>query len=289
MRVFRVDPGDKERARLGAFAADMRYCLPEGCEYFAAVDDREALSGFAAVLPGEDVSDILFIYVMESKRRMRAGSLLLRGLEGAVREAGGEAVRCVMPARDDLMGLFAGEGYEFFPGEREYAVSFGTLYYSSLYRKHVFGKPPKRAKSPDEFTPAEKKALAALLTTEGVTLGSEKLNTHLSSAVLDGSGIYAALLCEVLEKGILVDYIYVHPDHMELFTDCLRLLDSRLPSVYGERVPEMKLSFSTGNDKEEALLKYISGNIAPLELFTREYAAVKPLTAPETPPLLPLS
>ena len=226
MRVFRVDPKDKKKKELRAYAAHMRYHLPEGCEYFAAADDDDVLSGFAALLPDRDVTDILFLYVFESKRRKHAGSMLLRGIEDAVREAGGRSLRCIMPAEDNLMTLFTREGYGLFPGETEYAVSFGTLYYSKLYRKHIHGRSPKKAKTLGECTSARKRALETLL-------GKEEM-TGLLSAVFDGAEIMAVLSCEAFTKGILVDYMYVKKEHPELLLDCFRLLDSKLVSVYGE-------------------------------------------------------
>lgn len=269
MRVFRVDPKDKKKKELRAYAAHMRYHLPEDCEYLVAADDDDVLSGFAALLPDRDVTDILFLYVFESKRRKYAGSMLLRGIEDAVREAGGRSLRCIMPAEDNLMTLFTREGYGLFPGVTEYAVSFGTLYYSKLYRKHIHGRSPKKAKTLGECTSAQKRALEVLL-------GKEEM-TGLLSAVFDGAEIMAVLSCEAFTKGILVDYMYVKKEHPELLLDCFRLLDSKLVSVYGERMSDMMLSFSTGNDMEEELIKSFSGGLIPPQKYTREYVAVKNL------------
>ena len=269
MRVFRVDPKDKKKKELKAYAAHMRYQLPEDCEYFVAVDDDNVLSGIAALLPGRDVTDILFLYVFESKRRKHAGNMLLHGIEDAVREAGGRSLRCIMPAYDDLIALYTREGYGLFPGRTEYAVSFGTLHYSKLYRKYIRGRLSKWAKTLGECTPAQKEALEAFL-------GKEEM-TGILAAVFEGGEIMAVLSCEAFTDGILIDYMYVKKGHPKLLLDCIRLLDNKLVSTYGERMSDMMLSFSTGNDAEEELLKMFSGALIPLEKYTREYVAVKNL------------
>ena len=275
MRVFWVDEKDKRRAELRDYAAEMTFHLPENCDYLAAVDEEDVLSGFSAVTADANVIDIRFLYVMKRKRRQQAAHLMLAEIERAVRESGGRTIRCVTPSDEELLSLFTKEGYELFSGETEYAVSFGALYYSDLYRKRIYSRMPEKAKTLSSCTTMEKKALLSFFQKEDIPLTPEDYDTSLSSVIFAGNSIVALLLCEILHKGVIVDYMYVVKGQSNLLLDCFRLLNSTLFATYGANMSNLMLSFSTGNDMEELLMRRFSGDIVPVEKFTREIIAVK--------------
>lgn len=277
MRVFWVDEKDKRRTELRDYAAEMMFYLPENSDYLVAVDEEDVLSGFSAVTSDANVVELRFLYVMKRKRRQQVAHMMLAEIDRAVRDSGGRSIRCITPFDEELLSLFTKEGYELFPGETEYAVSFGALYYSDLYRKRVYERMSEKAKALSACTTMEKKALLSFFQKEDIPLTPEDYDTSLSSVVFAGNSIVALLLCEILHKGVIVDYMYVVKGQSNLLLDCFRLLNSTLFATYGANMLNMMLSFSTGNDMEELLMRRFSGDIVPVEKFAREVVAVKDL------------
>ncbi|MCR4654786.1 MAG: GNAT family N-acetyltransferase [Lachnospiraceae bacterium] len=256
------------------YAACYGTVLPEHAEICIVTDDGGDYGGFAAIVSGRNVTDIVFIEVPEKKRRQGFGSRLLEEIEVCAGNSGIGMVRCIIPLREDLRLFFIKAGYDLFETGAEYAVSFGALDYSPVYRKNIAGKEPVRARALDQFSPEEREILKEYFNEKGITYW-ESYDRKLSAALLDKDSIEAVMLCEEKPGGVIVGYLHTDKEHPEHIFDCFRVLDRALSSKKKNMAADYRLSFGTGHELEKELLTHIAGGMLDVEKITREAAAVR--------------
>ena len=247
--------------------------FPEVADILAAVDNKGNLMGFSAVLSTEVISDILIFRIEPGESVKDIGHLMLREIENVIEGTGIGMIRFVMPR----VCFFADEGYDIVENGTEYAVLFSSLTYSDVYRKIIEEEEVQKARSISECTRKEQKFLKDFFIKNEVAT-MDFFNPVLSSVVIEGSEVMGLFLCETKPEGIIIYHMYAAADHPEYLIDCLRVLDKKL-SEYKDEDPGLMLSFATGNDNEVSLLRYLSGNVVPIEEFVRDCTAVKILKA----------
>ncbi|MCR5788870.1 MAG: hypothetical protein K6G83_03195, partial [Lachnospiraceae bacterium] len=215
------------------------------------------------------------------KRRQGIGIFLLKEIEAAAASSGAGVLRAVLPGREDLLGFFEKAGFAYFAGGKEYAVSFGSLRYSSVYRKKVKGKEPFRAKALGGLNTSEREMLTAWCHDQDITDLSD-YDEALSAACLSEGRLSALLLCEQMDKGVIVRHMYTDREQPEDLLDCFRVLNRALDLPYDKEEgspdrADYMLSFGTGHTVEKTLLLHLAGDMVPITEITRETAAVKSL------------
>lgn len=255
------------------YAKRLGYRIPEDASLIASFDDGGNMAGFGALAATQEVADILFLYVPEENRGKGIGGELLAEMENMAGQVGVSGLRCYVPHDTATLVFFAKKGYEFYEGPREYAVPYGALKYSEVYRKNISGKTPKKAKSLERCSDKEKKILKAYLETNGIT-GTESFDIQLSAVIFEGQEVITILLGETNMKGVIVSFMRSDKEHPELLVDCLKVMDRAISSREGGG-RDMMLSFATGNDNEQSLLKYLVGQAAVIQEFSRYSVAYK--------------
>lgn len=273
MRSYWLGADKKKRKFFRDYASCYNTELPDDSDIILITEEDGSFSGFSAIVSNKHSSDIIFFLVPEEKRRKGCGWFMLREIEQAVRNTDISLIRCIMPSVEGLPGFFQREGFDLFPGESEYAVSFGSLNYSSNYRSLIAGKEPLNTKALADLDPQETALFKSFLIQEGLT-GVSSYNNRLSSVTIIDGKILAVLLCYGLSSGLVIGYMYAAPDHPEFLLNGFRKLDKAL-SVYGEKADKLKISFSTGNPQDYDLIKKITDDVVSIEVITREVIAVK--------------
>ena len=265
------------RAKFLDYAMQFGETFPDQAAILAALDGEGRLLGFSAVLSSEVISDILIFHVVPEEKEKGIENLMLREIEKVVGDTGIGIIRYIMPRDEEMMIFFADEGYDIIEGSREYAVNYASLSYSEVYRKNIEEEEAKNAGSISKCNVKEQKILKDFIL--GNAVGTmDFFNPLLSSVVIEDSEVKGLLLCETKPEGIIIYHMYAAADHPEYLIDCLRVLDKKL-SEYKDEDPGLMLSFATGNDNEVSLLRYLSGNVVPIEESVRDCTAVKILKA----------
>ncbi len=275
MRIFWIGDNKANEDYLVDYASKLNERILKDADIIVATDDDGNLEAFAAIDARKELADIVFFYVVNEDRGKRIGHELLAEIEKTVMDSGVATIRCIIPQEEDMMALFDDAGYDFFPGGKEYAVSFGALHYSETYRKTIDGKKPVKAKTLDKLTDEENVILRHFLD-ENTLKEMDFFNKKLSSVVINNGEVAAVLLCESNLKGVIVDYLHSDKEHPDNLLDCFRALDNAL-SAHKDILADMMLSFATGNEVEERLIHILSGEVVLIEEFVREDVAVKNL------------
>ncbi len=273
MKSYWTGTNKQKRKFFKDYASCYNIDIPDNADLLIATDDDGSFCGFSALVSNERFTDIIFFLVPEKNRRNGYGSFMLEEIENTVKASDIRIIRCVMPPTEDLSGIFSKESYNVFPGEREYAVSFGALHYSEKYMDLIAGKDPKQTKSLDECSASEKGILKDFFAREGIIDGMS-YDRKLSSVTFDNDKVGGLFLCDRLNSGIVIGYMYASEEHPEYLLNGFRKMDSIL-SGFGEDAKKLKISFATGNDNELDLIKMLSGDVSQIEEIIREVIAVK--------------
>ena len=277
IKLFWIRDDRDKRNMFLEYASRFGETFPEVADILAAVDNKGNLMGFSAILSTEVISDILIFRIEPGESVKDIGHLMLREIENVIEGTGIGMIRFVMPRVEEMMCFFADEGYDIVENGTEYAVLFSSLTYSDVYRKIIEEEEVQKARSISECTRKEQKFLKDFFIKNEVAT-MDFFNPVLSSVVIEGSEVMGLLLCETKPEGIIIYHMYAAADHPEYLIDCLRVLDKKL-SEYKDEDPGLMLSFAIGNDNEVSLLRYLSGNVVPIEEFVRDCTAVKILKA----------
>ena len=273
MKSYWLGSDKKKRKFFKDYASCYNMELPDNSDILLIAEEDGSFSGFSAVVSNKYSSDIVFFLIPEEKRRKGCGWFMLREIEQAVINTNISLLRCIMPSVEGLPAFFQREGFDLFSGESEYAVSFGSLKYSSNYRSLIAGKEPLDTKALAELDPPETTLLKSFLLQEGLT-GIGYYNNKLSSVTMVDGKILALLLCDGLPSGVVINYMFAAADHPEYLLNGFKKLDQAL-SVYGEKADKLKISFSTGNPQDYDLIKKITDDVVSIDVITREVIAVK--------------
>ena len=277
MNIFWIGDNKADEDYLIDYASNLNGMIFRDADFIVATDDEGKLEGFAAIEANRDLADIVFFYVVDEARGKNVGMALLSEIEKTVLESGVDILRCVLPAENAMMALFDDYGYSFIPCGKEYAVSLGSLHYSETYRKVIEGKKPVKARTLEELTDEENKIFKHSLD-ENTLRELHFFNKKLSSVVINNGVVDAVLLCEANLNGVIVDYMHSDKEHPDKLLDCFKALDRAL-SAHKDATKDLKISFATGNQVEQRLIRALSGEMALIEEFVRENVAIKRLGA----------
>ncbi len=274
MKSYWLGSDKKNRKFFKDYSKSFNMPIPDNADIIVVAEDDGDFCGFSAIVATPGYADIVFFLVIREKRRNGCGSFMLQEIEKAVRESKIGHLRCMMPSGGErLLGLFTKEGFDLFPGETEYAINFGALYYSEKYLSLIAGKEPKNTKTLSELNTSENGMLKAFFNKQGITAGKH-YNKKLSSVTIENGEIVALLLCDGVPTGVIIVFMYVDKDHPDFLLNGFRLIDKSL-SGFGEKAKKLKISFSTGNDSDLGLVKKIAEDMVQINEITREVIAIK--------------
>ncbi|WP_022779812.1 GNAT family N-acetyltransferase [Butyrivibrio sp. AE3009] len=255
------------------YAARLHCRIPKDSSLLACMDDDGTPIGFGAILATKEVADIAFLYVPEEHRRKGIGTQLLAEMENMAQQVGVTDLRCIVPNDTESLLFFTAKEYELCEGPREYAVPFASLRYSEAYRKNIAGKTAKKAKALESCSDKEKKVLQQYYDKHGIS-ATDSFDKKLSAAIFEGEEARCLLLGERTASGVIIHYMHSDKDHPELLVDCLKVMDKAI-TADREDISDLMLSFATGNEYEQSLLRHLAGEAAIVEEFSRYSVAYR--------------
>ncbi len=265
---------DKEREDyFKTYAAAFDRTLLSADAMITLVCENDEVCGFSALTVDDDIAYILFFLVFEEYRRRGYGSFLLGELSEKLSEAGILTIHAIVPSDEGICAFFEKEGFEFFPGEGEYEISFGEVCSCEKYRKDIMGQPVRDVVAFKDCTPKQKDVIREILKEHGIT-EPRGYDLELSMAGHDNGRVDSILLCERINGGIIIRMMIIsETGKPKDLLYCLRALNDKLCAEEGSA--SMMLSFPTDVSANLSLIEYLTGLELNIEEYNRGYIAIR--------------
>ncbi len=273
MKTYWLNHDKKREDYFKVYAAAFdRTILPEDSMITLVCEEKE-VCGFSALSVDGDTAYIQFFLIFEEYRRKGFGTFLMKELSERLSGAGITMLHAVVPSDDVVCAFLEAEGFDFFPGEEEYEISFGELKYCEKYRKSIMGQPSGNALSFKDCTPVQKDAIRKILAGEGIT-EPRGYDMELSVAGFQEGKVGSIVLCERIAGGIIVRaMLFSESGTPRDLLHCLRAFNEKLCAEEGSS--SLKLSFPAGINGNKSLIDFLTGFDIQVGDFNRGYVALK--------------
>jgi ribosomal protein S18 acetylase RimI-like enzyme len=273
MKTYWLNHDKKREDYFKTYAAAYdRMLIPEEAMITLVCEGKE-VCGFSAVIGDGDTAYILFFLVFEEYRRKGYGSFLLKEQTEKLSEAGISVLHVVVPSDEAVCAFLEAEGFDFFPGEKEYAVSFGELLYCDKYRRGIMRQPARDVIAFKECTLRQKDEIRKILAEQGIN-EPRGYDMELSMADFRNGKLTSVLLCERIGGGIIVRSMLISESGQPRdLLNCIRAFNERLMAQ--ENSASMKISFPADVNGNRSLIEFLTGFNIQIGEFNRGYVALK--------------
>ena len=257
MKTYWLNHDKKREDYFKTYAAAFdRTILPKDSMITLVCEEKE-VCGFSGITVDGDTAYLLFFLVFEAWRRKGFGSFLMKELTEKLSETGISMLHAVVPSDDAICAFLEAEGFDFFPGEEEYAVSFGELRYCEKYRKDIMGQPIGGALSFQDCTDRQKDVIRKALAEQGIT-EPRGYDMELSMASFRNGMVDSIILCERVAGGIIIRTMFFSESGGPRdLLDCLRAFNKKLCAE--ENCSSLKLSFPADVTGNRSLIGFLTG------------------------------
>ena len=129
MKSYWIGKRNNYRLTIKRYLLAYRMTLPDDADVITVTDDNGQLCAFSILSTNRVFSDVLFFLVFEDFRRKGFGSFMLSEIIDSLKESGVSLLRCLIPFGEGFHELFTSQGFDIFPGRKEYGVPFGAFHY----------------------------------------------------------------------------------------------------------------------------------------------------------------
>ena len=272
MKSYWIGKRNNYRLTIKRYLLAYRMSLPDDADVIMVTDDNGQLCAFSILSTNRVFSDVLFFLVFEDFRRKGFGSFMLSEIIDSLKESGVSLLRCLLPFGEGFHELFTSQGFDIFPGRKEYGVPFGAFHYSETYVKAIEGKDPAHAVSVKDCTEAEKLAVRNYFRKNDI---SDKMgyDRELSVVSFDRGKVAAVMLCERKPGTVMIEILRLSAESPKFVYRCFRVLDSILTSM-GEETYSWTVVFATGDGKDLELARFFSRDPSIVKEIVWEETAV---------------
>ena len=207
MKLIWIGPERKEYSFFRQYAEGFGISLASQAELLAATDDAGTVLGYLATMGLNTTQELLFFTVFEAYRNRGISHFLLQQYLRLAAHAKMKLCRSVLPKQDAMQKLFVSEGFELFPGETEFAISFKDLTTSSKYKDFFVGSGPVNVKVFSRLSTREHEDLMDFMTETGASR-APAFDPTLSSVRFMGGRVFSLMLCDRIQRGIALTYLF---------------------------------------------------------------------------------
>ena len=275
MKLIWIGPERKEYSFFRQYAEGFGIVLTSQAELLAATDDAGTVMGYLATMGLNTTQELLFFTVFEAYRGKGVSHFLLEQYLRLASHAKMKLCRSVLPKHEPMHRLFVSEGFDLFPGETEFAISFKNLTTSSKYKDFFLGNAPMNVKMFSRLSSREHEDLMDFMTETGATR-APAFDPTLSSVRFMGGRVFSLMLCDKIQRGIALTYLFTRQGQPMLLLEHFRALFKIIQS-FGESAGEPLLLFDINEEKNRKLASTLAGDMVPVEEKNAEVIAVKNL------------
>ncbi len=276
MKLLWIGPDREEFSFFQNYARGYGMEITPDTELLAATDEDDAVLGFLSATTVETMQMILFFFIFAPSRGRGVGNFLLKEYLRIAALSGIKMVRCSLPNDLSLHRMFQRMGFDLFPGEKEYAISFKALDYSEKFRNFFSQYKPGRVKYLNTLSDDEKRKIDAYIKEHEVIGGYDQ---EFSTVHFVWGRVSSLMLCEKIRKGLALTFMEADKNNLEYLVEHFRAL-YRIVKLSKMDPQELVLLFDVDEERNIKLAKVLGGDSVPIQVRDTEVIAVKSISTP---------